>query len=1064
MDEVRIEAGGCANLGEEDVRLDKQQAERLEQHGVIAKVMPKTKGNSEIIIYSKEPRTLSGNIPILANLGFEIDSESAFKVTGEGCTFHCQKYFLNCKEFTQLKATAKNIERTIEKTIIGSLKNSPLNALAFEINTPVEGIEILRAVSSYEQQLVSDFSQALINETLIKYNVITKLFLSYMEAKFDPAYKNRGAGLKQIHEDILSAIKEVKNINEDRVLTCFYAILKAIVRTNYFVIKDKLFEKEAIALKIDVRELSDFTEGVQPRFEIFVYHSSFEGVHLRRNNVSRGGIRWSDRLDDYRNEIRLLMQAQRQKNSIIVPSGAKGGFVIHNPVKNKEEFRGVYKLYINALLDMVDNKVGDEVAVNDALVRYDENDTYFVVAADKGTSDMSDTANAIAKERGFWLDDAFASGGSQGYNHKEMGITAKGAMRSVERFFIEINKDIQQESVSVVGIGSPAGDVFGNGMLLSEKFSLVAAISSREIFVDPVPDVVRAYKERKRLFDKGQGWSTYDKKLISQGGGIFRKDDKEISITPEMKNLFGIKKDVMNGEELTRVILCAKVDMLFNGGVGTYVRASNQSNTEIGDKPNESVRVMAKDIKAYAVCEGGNLGFTQKARLEFAKRGGKISADSIDNSAGVQTSDYEVNIKIILNKLLKIGAISAEKRYEILMGLTDEVEEIVLKTNYAQALALSVDSIRSGMYPNRIKETLLVLEEKVDSFRREHFDIPGIDEFDRAIGKGERVLRPVLSVMLSFSKIFLKSFLLRQHAFLDSEFALHYLYKYFPKSFVAVYRQEIESHPLKHEIIATYISNKVVNAHGCTFAYDFHALTEEEFLLKIKSFLVVNELISGNAIRDDIAKEDFTLSAKKQYDLLLILDDTLEFLISWMLDHGEYEITVFDHISEYKKLLQEFMLSLEDVASKQICANSRLNIFYGNIEFVKMILDIVRVKEMESDGFMDVAALFYEAMQNLNIIYLIQGIKSLKSVNAWEEKMNRELEKELFATLSKIMVEILEFRRSSESVKNAFSAYLENKKCQYGRYAEDVKKLRNSSDPLTATSLFVVINSLKKLA
>jgi len=1053
----------CAAISEEELLFLEENTSRLQECGVLSRVLPKPKGSSEIDIYSLTKRSLTQNIPILANIGFSIASETSFVVKKAGGAIYCQKYYLDHSEYKQLKSTKSNLEDAINSTINGELTNSPLNELVYKINADVWSVRLLTAISAYARQLIADFSQPLIYSTLLRYYHIANYFLRYFEAKFDKAQKNRNQILKELEQKISEALRGVENINDDRVLSCFFAILKAMLRTNFFILKEGAGDGYRVpAFKISLRELSDFTDGVQPRIEAFVYSCEFEGVHLRRNRVSRGGIRWSDRYDDYRNEIRLLMQAQRQKNSIIIPSGAKGGFVIHKERVSREEFSRVYTLYINSLLDLVDNIdiESKKIVRNCESLTYDEDDAYFVVAADKGTSSMSDTANAIALKRGFWLGDAFASGGSNGYNHKEMGITAKGAIKSVERFFIEIGRDIYTQKTTVIGIGSPAGDVFGNGMLLSSAFALVGAISSKEIFIDPTPDTKVAFAERERLFRGNLGWSSYDKSLISEGGGVFKKSEKEIVITKEMKQLLGIKKDVLNGEELSKAVLCAKADMLFNGGVGTYVKASRESNTEIGDKPNESSRINAKDLKVFAICEGGNLGLSQKARLEFAKKGGKISADSIDNSAGVQTSDYEVNLKILLNILTQKSIISQEKRVEILDAMKSDVENIVLKTNYDQALALSLDSVRSRGTTLKIKETISVLEDSVDSFKREHFDIPGMDEFDRVYDNDGRVLRPVLSVLLSFSKIFLKSFLLRHNDFLESEFALHYLYKYFPSTFVALYKSEVESHPLKSEIIATYIANKVINVKGIYFLHDYKRLGDSDFLLKIKAFLVLDELILADKIRQEVKEADLVMPAKKQYDLLLELDSVVEFLTTRVLDFGEYKISVFDHFVEYRNSFEEFLLALEE---KDLQDGKHISRFINNSDFFKMVLNIITTKEQKNDSFKNVAELFYEALKTLEIPFVLFGIKSLSVSNRWEEDMKLELQKELFETLAKVVGEVLEFRRSSESIKSAFLAFIENKKQFFDKYIEDLKSLKNDTKELSGSAIFVLINSLKRL-
>lgn len=1065
MSEGYMSEGGCAGLSEEEGAFLDEYFDSLKKLGVLSRVYSKPKGSSEIDIYSLSKRTLSSNIPILANIGFLIESESSFSIKKGGTNIYIQKYFLDSSIYKELKSGKQNIEAVLNATLQDERLNTPLNALAYKINADLHSIKILEALSAYAKQLVADFSSPIITAVLLKYYHITSMFLQYFILKFGKNQKNRPQNTREIEQKITDAIKGVENINEDRVLSCFFSIIKSIVRTNVFT--KTLFDSgdtkgSAFAFKIDVAGLSGFVDGVQPRLEIFVFHTLFEGVHLRRNSVSRGGIRWSDRLDDYRNEIRLLMQAQRQKNSIIVPTGAKGGFVIKQSRVSKDEFLKCYKLYINSLLDMVDNKIDDKIVRNSDILAYDKEDTYFVVAADKGTSSVSDVANEIAKERGFWLGDAFASGGSSGYNHKEMGITAKGAIKSVERFFVEIGKDIYKDRISVVGIGSPAGDVFGNGMLLSENFVLIGAVSSKDIFIDPNPDVKVAFAERKRLFEANLGWSAYNRRLISKGGGVFKKSEKEIVLSKEIKALLGIKKDVLSGEELTHYLVCAKVDMLFNGGVGTYVKASFESNAEIGDKPNEPVRVNAKDIRAFAVCEGGNLGFTQKARIEFAKKGGNISADSIDNSGGVQTSDYEVNLKIILNSLVRKSVITEDKKLEILKALANDVEEMVLKTSYDQALALSLDGLRSKQHKERMKDTISVLEEAVDSFKRKHFEIPSIDEFDRALDSEGKILRPILSVLLSFSKIFLKSFLLKRREFLSSEFAMRYLYAYFPSTFVALYRVEIENHPLKKEIIATYISNKIINARGSSFIYDFKRLSHEEFLLKIKSFLVVDELISASTIREEIAKEELNLGAKREYELLLELDEVVEFLCDGIEAMGERKALIFDHVLEYKRMFDEFVLGIQ--TQKKIVCGEHTDRFFANRDFFKTVLNIIATKERVNGSFGFVAELFFEALSRLEIPSLIEGIKGLKPTNRWEEEMQKELQKELFESVANIAKEVFEFRRSSEDAKTAFDAYIENKKRYFEKYWEDSKSIKSQSGYPSFSSLFMMTKSLKRLA
>jgi glutamate dehydrogenase len=606
--------------------------------------------------------------------------------------------------------------------------------------------------------------------------------MSYFFTKFSPKLTKREKTMLQLEEKIEEAIKNVPNILDDKILKLTFALLKALLRTNFY------FDKPSIAFKINTQQFAENLKGLQPNLESFVYHHDFYGLHLRMTKISRGGLRWSDRHDDYRQEVKSLMITQEGKNSIIIPSGAKGGFVINKPKEQitQEVFQGVYKEFIHNLLDLVDNVKDDEVIRDSRIVAYDENDSYFVVAADKGTASMSDVANSISKEREFWLGDAFASGGSNGFGHKDLGITARGAIMSTKRFFIEEGIDIYTTPISVVGIGSMNGDVFGNGMIESKMFKLVGAIGHKEIFIDPNPDLEKSYEERKRLFYSGSGsWSNYDKKIISQGGGVFLRATKEIVLSDEIKKLIGTTKKSMSGEELCRKLLTMPVDMLFNGGVGTYVKASDENNLDLGDKQNEAVRVDAIDLKAKVVCEGGNLGFTQKARIEYALKGGKINIDGIDNAGGVNTSDHEVNLKILLNIIQNKGIICQEENKKILEGLKEQVVNLVLWNNYEQALAISRDEYLSLKYINGFMGAVKVLEDNT-LFNRHDFYIPKNENFHEILNKNGSIVRPILSNLLSYSKIFMKAMLLKSNL-IDENLCVQYLYKYFPKSFVGAY-------------------------------------------------------------------------------------------------------------------------------------------------------------------------------------------------------------------------------------------------------------------------------------
>ena len=1011
----------------------------------------------EVVIYSKAEPSLSSYMPILQNFNLKIDKELSYSTIVDDLQIYIRRYKI-IKDKSQLKESKQSVKEVLDSVLRFNTLNNPINSLSIKANISNLEIGLLEAIIAYEDQLLPEQSSQSIQKTLIKYHDITRLFVDYFFVKFDPKIDNKDSSLIEIQKKITLLIKDVSDITDDKILNLFNDILKATLRTNFYTSK-RLFYENALSFKIDVTKLGVYLKGVQPKIETFVFHNDFVGTHLRRSKVSRGGLRWSDRELDYRKEIKSLMQAQRSKNSVIIPKGAKGGFYIKKQNLTSQEFKSYYSKFINALLDMVDNYSDEKIIPQENIVKYDDNDPYFVVAADKGTSAMSDTANEISIKRGFWLGDAFASGGSKGFNHKQMGITAKGAIKATQRFFLENSIDFYKQNIKVVGIGSPAGDVFGNGIQLSDKFLLLGAISSRDIFIDPTPNAKKSHNERKRLFDAGLGWSHYNTKLISKGGGIFKKSDKSIKLTKEIKELFGIKKDTVNGEELSKAILSAKVDLLFNGGVGTYVRGNDENDSSIGDKPNESVRINASELKVYAICEGGNLGLTQKARVDFAKKGGRLNADSIDNSAGVHTSDYEVNIKIILNTLVNKGVITEKNRLDMLHSLEDEIARRVLWTNYSQSLAISLDEKRSKDYLDKFKKVIDVLQRNIDNFVAKDYEIPL--DLENGLSKTKMLLRPHLSVLLSFSKIFLKTQILKDKKFLESRVGLNFLYKYFPKSFATLYHDDIEKHPLRDEIIATSIANLIINTQGVGFIYDFNELGADEFMLKIKLFLLFNNIISANDIRHEIYREDYNIEIKKQYSLLFDLEQTLEFLGYWVLEHGKDSTMVFEKELEYKQSLTKFIDTLHTKVPK-ICNNWHINKFFAMLDYVNMLTTIIEVKERTKHDFVEIANIFFKTTQELGILELIGDIKSIETSSNWEKRLQSRLIRQTIDTTSGLIENIMHFKREYESIDEAFDNFILLHKHRYEMYKNDQKALKNTQ-AIGLINTSVVIGTLAKI-
>jgi glutamate dehydrogenase len=764
---------------------------------------------------------------------------------------------------------------------------------------------------------------------------------------------------------------------------------------------------------------------MQPNIESFVYHSEFNGIHLRMSKISRGGLRWSDRLHDFREEIKDLMITQEAKNALIIPEGAKGGFVIFKNNISKNDFKRYYSLFIDALLDLID--IGDI-----DIVKYDDKDFYFVVAADKGTSHMSDTANEIAIKRGYFLKDAFASGGSTGYSHKELGITAKGAIHSANRFFIEQNKNIYTDKLTVVGVGSMRGDVFGNGMLLNKNFLLLAAISHNEIFIDPDPNPQTAYKERKRLFENSLSWKDYDPEKISKGGGVFKRDEKSIKLSAEIKKLINTDKNEMSAEELSRELLKLKVDLLYFGGIGTYVKSSEEQNIHISDKQNANIRINGNEIKAYAVCEGANLALTMQGRYEYALKGGKINLDAIDNSAGVNTSDYEVNLKIILNSMVEKNKITEKEKINVLKEIQNEVVEKVLENNFNHALLLSLDERR--IYKEKLIKILEILEKNTDYFKRKNYHIPKNSDIE-TLYVNDRPIRPALAIVMLYSKIFLKKYILSS-TLLDSDYYDKYLQKYFPKSFYAKFSNEIHGHILKKEIIATQISNEIINSHGISFISDYH---NESFKYKIESYLIMNELMNTRELR----KEALNIKdVQKQYDLLTDIEQTIKFAVKWMVKSFEN--------TQIKPMI---FITYKDELRELLPKTNELEIYAKWKDFYKFLPAMFVIKHNYNLELKTIFELFKLIISKFKINYLLKTIKNIKPKNRLEKHLKEEIERliEYFViTFAKEVINSKSF--NPDRLKKSFQSCIEMKKDEYEDIIEEINSIKKEKKSLLLLS------------
>lgn len=1048
-------------LTPDDINISKEIYAKIVKDQILVQVVINEESGA-IRIYSHQALMLSLIMPILHHFGFNIIDEVAFSFEYEEQTVHLKRFnldFVNAEEITRAK---NNIEEVITQALRGeSFKISQLFSLVCKQNLNLRQLSLLKAMINYMDQAVLAINHGSFLHTLTTQSEMATLFLHYFSAKFNPKVKSRKKQMKEIEELIEANIKKVPNITDDKILKLTYALIQSMLRTNYFL------GKESIAFKVDTANFSQNLKGMQPKIETFVSHNDFSGVHLRMSKISRGGLRWSERHEDFRTEIKSLMITQEGKNAIIIPDGAKGGFIIHRDKSEitKEFFKEVYSNFIHNLLDLVDNRINGEVVRNKEIVAYDDEDPYFVVAADKGTAAMSDIANAIATERNFWLGDAFASGGSNGFGHKDLGITAKGSLKSTERFFLEKGVNFREEEITVVGLGSMNGDVFGNGLLESKCFKLLGAISHKEIFIDPDPIPSAAYEERQRLFmSKDGSWSAYNRALISKGGGVFLRSDKAIELTPEIQKMLETAKSVMSGEELAKALLCMKVDLLFNGGVGTYVKHSEESNLDLGDKQNEAVRIDATELRCAVVCEGGNLGFTQRARIEYALGGGKINIDGIDNAAGVDTSDHEVNLKILLNILKEKELISAEESKNTLRTLTQQVVNMVLWSNYRQALALSRDEMLSRLYPNDFNAVIETLGENIEAFNRRDFFIPKAENMREILTKKGEIVRPVLASLLSYSKIFVKNLLL-ESSFVDEPSSVDYLYKYFPKSFVSVYEHEIKSHPLRRQIIATYVADMLINLQGASFIHNYNRLGKERFLTKIKSYLISNNLFSANDIRYEIFRQDYKMALPMQYQLFERLEKTLNFSTGWMLKNLNAETIESAHILDYKDRLFELLDTIDNGQSLQelIPDNTPFNRFFDSLDYLRFAVAAIMIKEHKDNHFDNIAILFYLFIRRFEIMKLIKILDKLKISNESDLALKRQMLFYIEFIVVHFTEKVLSFQRVSETPQEAFENYLNNDKERYDNTISQIQKLIHEKNE-NVTEVVITINQLMTTA
>ncbi|SDK28359.1 glutamate dehydrogenase [Nonomuraea maritima] len=1047
-------------------------------------------GERRLKIYKVgSPISLSEALPLIQRLGVEVVDERPYEVDRDNdpSTKNAWIYDFGLRytpndevghgEFKQL------FQDGLTALWTGRVEADDFNALVLAAGLTWEQVEILRVYAKYLRQTGSTFSQPYM-ERVLQGNVrLARLLVRLFEAKLDP---HRGDELRldlveAVNEEILGALDEVASLDEDRILRAYLEMIHATLRTNYFQTVDGK-PKSYISLKFDPEAISVLPLP-RPKYEIFVYSPRVEGVHLRFGKVARGGLRWSDRMEDFRTEILGLVKAQMVKNTVIVPTGSKGGFVVKQPPASgsREDVlaEGVacYRTFISGLLDLTDNLVDGQVVPPPDVVRHDGDDTYLVVAADKGTATFSDIANSVAEEYGFWLGDAFASGGSIGYDHKAMGITARGAWESVRYHFRTTGVDVQTTDFTVAGIGDMSGDVFGNGMLLSRHIRLVAAFDHRHIFVDPNPDAARSFAERERMFQLPRSsWADYDQKLISAGGGVFPRTAKSIHITPQMREALGIPAGIMSmaPNDLISAILRAPVDLLWNGGIGTYVKATSESHADVGDKANDGLRVNAADLRCKVVGEGGNLGFTQLGRIEFALNGGLVNTDFIDNSAGVDTSDHEVNIKILLDQAVRDGELTDKQRNQVFTSMTDEVADLVLRDNYAQNVVL--DAARAqAVEMLHIHARYLRKLERDGLVNRELEFLPS----DKVLAERRQarlgLTSPEFSVLLAYTKLTADAELLASDLPDDPYFA-SWLVSYFPSALREQFRTYMDAHPLRREIITTCVVNEVINSAGTTFLFRFAEETGASVPDIVRAYLVAREVFDLPSFYRAVEALDNEVDTATQIAMRLEARKLAERGTRWLLVNRRPPLDLAGSIAFFTKGVDGLLGHAPKLLTGPdlVAYEERRDSFMARgvpAELAERVagmvpaystLDLVEVASLTGRPVNEVAEVYFDLADRLQLARLRERIIALPRDNRWNSIARSALRDDLYAAHASLTRDVLAHSEPGPGPEERLARWTEANSAAVARARQTLSEIWES-DHFDLATLSVALRAIRTL-
>ncbi|WP_030811053.1 NAD-glutamate dehydrogenase [Streptomyces sp. NRRL F-2799] len=1048
-------------------------------------------GERRFKIYRKgDAVSLSAVLPVLNRLGVEVVDERPYELRRtDRSTAWIYDFGL------RLPQTAGGVDHLGEDgrerfqdafaaTWTGQAENDGFNALVLSAGLTWRQAMVLRAYAKYLRQAGSTFSQDYMEDTLRNNVHTTRLLVSLFEARMSPDRQKAGLEITDaLLEELDAALDQVASLDEDRILRSFLTVIKATLRTNFFQEARDGGPHAYVSMKFDPQAIPDLP-APRPAYEIWVYSPRVEGVHLRFGKVARGGLRWSDRREDFRTEILGLVKAQMVKNTVIVPVGAKGGFVakqLPDPSVDRDAWlaEGIasYRTFISALLDITDNMVAGEVVPPEDVVRHDGEDTYLVVAADKGTATFSDIANEVAQSYDFWLGDAFASGGSAGYDHKGMGITARGAWESVKRHFRELDLDTQSEDFTVVGIGDMSGDVFGNGMLLSEHIRLVAAFDHRHIFIDPVPDAATGYAERRRLFELPRSsWADYDTSLLSAGGGIFPRSAKSIPLNHHIREALGIEEKIskMTPADLMKTILKAPVDLLWNGGIGTYVKSSAETDADVGDKANDAIRVDGADLRVKVVGEGGNLGLTQLGRIEFALQGGRINTDAIDNSAGVDTSDHEVNIKILLNSLVTDGDMTVKQRNKLLAEMTDEVGALVLRNNYAQntALANALAQSKDMLHAQARFIRHLVREGHLN--RALEF-LPTDRQIRERLNQGQGLTSPETAVLLAYTKITVAEELL--HTSLpDDPYLRGLLHAYFPSALREQFAEVIDGHPLRREITTTVLVNDTVNTGGTTYLHRLREETGASLEEIVRAQTAARAIFCSAPVWDAVEALDNQVDAAVQTRIRLHSRRLVERGTRWLLNNRPQPLQLAETVEffadrveqvwqQMPKLLRGADLEWYQHVYDELSAAgvpAELATRVAGFSSAFPALDIVSVADRTGKEPLDVAEVYYDLADRLHITQLMDRIIELPRADRWQSMARASIREDLYAAHAALTADVLAAGNGTSTPEQRFKAWEEKNAPILSRARATLEEIR-SSDAFDLANLSVAMRTMRTL-